>query len=137
MPRQPTEREKELTEIIRTCLRNNFLLYPNYEKIQHLTATIRNNQIFITYNPANKWPPFEETRFGLQVKGDICYITSLILKKELRKKGHGRQLAQAAEEFAKQTSCKRIIVSASGQSPGFYQQMGFTQISELEYEKLL
>lgn len=141
--------EQELTGIIKECLRKSFPLYDLFEDRQHLSITKTDGKLFLTYNPSNTWPPLklledgrviQTTILGLQIEKELGYITELIIDTENRRKGYGKALLLAAEEFMKKIGCKRIIVSASGETTKkFYQAMGFFKLeeSELVFGKLI
>ena len=63
----------------------------------------------------------------------MLYIGTLWLPKELRGKGYGTQLMQAAEEEGRRQGCKVVQVDTMDfQAAPFYEKMGYTQIGNVE-----
>ncbi len=128
--------EQRLCQIMADCLKKHFSLYEQYKKTQWLTV-LQDDYTFVTYNPSNIWPPIKDTVFGLQIDGKTGYLVELRLHPNLRGKGHRRELITAVEEFFRQTKCEKIVLSAAGELPGFYEHFGFKRINVIEFEKEL
>ena len=58
-----------------------------------------------------------ETRFDLNIEGDLCYGVFIRLRPEFRGMGLGEMLYVITENIARELGCKRMIRAASGQTP--------------------
>ena len=62
-----------------------------------------------------------------------CYIQTVWIHQDLRGKGLGTQLLQAAEHEARQRGCHHMVLgSYSFQAPDFYQKLGYEIFAVLE-----
>ena len=62
------------------------------------------------------------------MSGQTCYISSLITKANVRKKGYGKAMVDHAIELAKKKNCKAVILCsglARKQAHQFYENYGF------------
>lgn len=63
----------------------------------------------------------------------MCEIQFLWVADELRGRGYGSRLLQAAEQEARERGCQVIILSSySFQAPGFYRQRGYSQAGQID-----
>ena len=53
------------------------------------------------------------------------YVTSIQVDPSVRGRGVGRMLMRAAEEWARSRGLEQLLLWAAGDSPAFYQAMGF------------
>jgi len=67
------------------------------------------------------------------LSADVAKIGRIAVLKEYRKKGLGRQLMEAAMEFAKEKGAVTFDVGAQQQAIGFYESVGFKVCGE-EYD---
>lgn len=64
--------------------------------------------------------------------GQSCEIDRLWLSAELRGRGQGMALMQAAEDEASRRGCTQIVLSTySFQAPAFYERLGFARFAEV------
>lgn len=75
-------------------------------------------------------------------KGKHMRVVSLVVKKEQRKRGIGRLLLQAGEEWAKKMGCWVIELTSSHQrqkegTHDFYQKEGYLKEASAYFSKLL
>lgn len=59
----------------------------------------------------------------------------LAVSKHHRKKGIGRALLSAAEEYAQRNGATELILHAQCAAQSFYEKCGFTAYGEIEYEQ--
>ncbi|MEG1583983.1 MAG: GNAT family N-acetyltransferase [Anaerovorax sp.] len=62
--------------------------------------------------------------------GMVCYVSSIIVTAELRKKGYGRALMDKAKELATQRNCTALVLDSGNprkDAHKFYEIYGFDQ----------
>lgn len=71
--------------------------------------------------------------------GVLCYVSSIIVNSELRKKGYGRVLMDKAKEIATERNCTAIVLDSGNprkEAHKFYEIYGFDQSALCFYLKL-
>jgi len=63
---------------------------------------------------------------------ESIYIPTVWVDKDLRKKGFGKKLLQAAEEEARKRGCKYVTLDANFESAPFYVKQGYYIIGEIK-----
>jgi GNAT superfamily N-acetyltransferase len=65
----------------------------------------------------------------IEARGDRCYLGLLSVQPERQGSGHGRQLVEAAENFARESGSRtmdlRVISARGGQLLPFYERLGY------------
>lgn len=67
------------------------------------------------------------------VDDQTAKIERVCVAAEYRKQGVGRQLIEAAEDWAKEFGIKKIIITSQKHAVGFYEAIGYTANPEIEY----
>lgn len=81
------------------------------------------DSILLGYNVNNKKDPVAE--FSLQFDGPICYILSIEVRKDSRRKGVGRELFRGIQRLCLRCLCTEIQTTPSGMGKAFWPAMGF------------
>lgn len=68
---------------------------------------------------------------SLQLEPPLCYIIRIGVREESRRKGVGRMLYDAVEQFCLQQGITTIETTPSGQGEVFWPAMGFTAIKRI------
>lgn len=69
--------------------------------------------------------------------GGCCEVRQLWVRDDLRRRGWGRALIEAAEVEARRRGCTQVVLSThSFQAPGFYAALGYREIAAIaEYPR--
>ena len=105
-----------------------------YSKDDEMFAFDRDGHVHVGYN-TNR--PNAAAEFNLQIDGDICYILSLGVRRDFRRKGIGRKMVAAIRDICREHGVRRLVTTPSGQGMKFWPAVGFRPGAEehvLEYE---
>lgn len=119
-------REQEAHDLMRRCLQG----FPYY-RIEHILYSIeRGESLFISYmEEVIGDKPVDQNLFRLQIKGGICDVSRFVIRTDLRRQGHGRNLFSVIESFCeKYEGVELLYVTPSGQGAKFWPKMGFTDL---------
>ena len=113
-----------LCSLMRRALEKNFSLYLPTHTVA--AGNLRYGGMWMVYSSKGLDGFMEDiTRLDLNFEEDVCYIPSLEIESIYRRKGNGKKLFQALEEFCKAIEIPRIELTASPQSAIFYTKIGF------------
>jgi len=103
----------DLIEITLKHLRKHPLFKPEHRV---LTREISGGW-WIGYRTTGSNHPQETTHFDVNILKDTFFVLHIAVEKEERGKGHGDALYKVLEEIARETKCKKVQMTASGQTP--------------------
>jgi GNAT superfamily N-acetyltransferase len=61
----------------------------------------------------------------IDIDGERAIFRRVAIREDLQRRGYGRRLLQAAEEFARQRHCTRVESHVDPDAVGFYERCGF------------
>ena len=119
-------RIEQLCSLMRYALEANFSLYNKSDTVK--AGTFSKGDIWVAYSPAGLMPLDDVTRIDLNLRDEICYVPEAKIEPSERRKGYGRELFEAVEEFCKELGISRIELTCSGKGNNiFYKKLGFKQ----------
>jgi len=63
----------------------------------------------------------------VDINGDTAIFRRVAIRDDVQRRGHGRSLLRAAEEFARSMGCTRIESHVDPGAVGFYERCGFVR----------
>src|SRR5262249_47303717 len=79
------------------------------------------------HNPFLLWA--NDTPVGvirIDIDGERAVFRRVAIRDDLQRRGYGRELLRAAEEFAREQHCTRLESYVDRDAVGFYERCGFT-----------
>ncbi len=64
----------------------------------------------------------------IDVDGARAIFRRVAIREDLQRRGYGRQLLEAAEQFAREQHCTRIESNVDADAIGFYESCGFGRV---------
>lgn len=115
-----------MTELLKT----NFGLYDDSYSVK--AGKLPNKGIWLVYSPKGPSSIRDDiTRIDINIKNKICYIPDVRIESRERRKGYGRELFEAVEEFCRELEISRIELTCSGKGNDlFYKKLGFKPKAE-------
>ena len=64
----------------------------------------------------------------VDVDGDVATLRRVAVREDVQRRGHGRRLLQAAQQFARERACTRLVSHVAPDAVGFYERCGFALV---------
>jgi len=114
--------ERRTREDVRDFLRGRFSLF----REEHIVDVTGNRKDFQVFYGSDRTISENTTRIIVDVfMGDHGDVLDFRIRRNLRRRGHGRLLYECIEEFVRRYCCERVITMPSGDGYDFWDAMGF------------